>query len=354
LAYATVAADIAAALSECRRRNPSAPIFGATSFQGVFCPAGFRAGVHLLCGEESDRVRAHPVMKAWPRNATRDAIRRQAIDAAREIRGRLREPSILLLHTTPGFEEAVLDGIDEGFSGSAPPVYGGSAADDDLSGKWRIFSGTHIVDEGMLVVGIRANDLRGAFVSGYRPTSQTGIITRAEGRVAWEINGAPAARVYDEWIDGRLGPHLGKGGVVLAETTLRPLGRAIDQERYVLSHPHAVTKDDGLSFFTDIARGDLVTLMSAQSDALVTSTEQAARAARGDSRKAVRGGILIYCGGCVAAVRERIDEAAALFARSIGGAPFIGAATWGEQGCFQGRKNVNVHGNLMCDALLFG
>jgi hypothetical protein len=41
------------------------------------------------------------------------------------------------------------------------------------------------------------------------------------------------------------------------------------------------------------------------------------------------------------------------FSQGIKAAPFIGAATFGEQGCFPGQKAINRHGNLMCDALLF-
>ena len=42
-----------------------------------------------------------------------------------------------------------------------------------------------------------------------------------------------------------------------------------------------------------------------------------------------------------------------MFSQGISGAAFLGAATFGEQGCFPGPKAVNRHGNLMCDAMLF-
>jgi hypothetical protein len=32
----------------------------------------------------------------------------------------------------------------------------------------------------------------------------------------------------------------------------------------------------------------------------------------------------------------------------------VGVATFGEQGCFVGKRKANRHGNLMCSAVLFG
>jgi hypothetical protein len=40
-----------------------------------------------------------------------------------------------LLHATPGYEEIIIEGIEEIIK-SQIPIYGGSAADNDISGKW--------------------------------------------------------------------------------------------------------------------------------------------------------------------------------------------------------------------------
>jgi hypothetical protein len=57
----------------------------------------------------------------------------------------------------------------------------------------------------------------------------------------------------------------------------------------------------------------------------------------------------------LSAVLDRAPDIAAAFARAIGNAPYVGVATFGEQGCFlAGRSKTNRHGNLMCSSVLFG
>jgi len=49
----------------------------------------------------------------------------------------------------------------------------------------------------------------------------------------------------------------------------------------------------------------------------------------------------------------RADEITSNFDAAIGGAPYVGVATFGEQGCFPaGRSKLNRHGNLMCSCVL--
>ena len=50
-------------------------------------------------------------------------------------------------------------------------------------------------------------------------------------------------------------------------------------------------------------------------------------------------------------VRERMGEVAAEVSAALGGAPFLGAFTFGEQGAIV--DSCNRHGNLMVAALAF-
>jgi len=354
LAYRTV--DAGAQVDGLVGRMREASVFGCTSSRGVFTPTGFERGAFALIGDEGDAS-----VDVVLRPATSASARRAARDAAQQMTARFgRKPDTLLLHATPGFEERILEGIDEAFDGSAPPMYGGSAADDDLSGRWKIFHGSESLSEGFLLVGFRAErPILGSFVSGYLPGNQRGTITRATGRVVNEIDGRPAAEVYDAWRGGALASALAKPGVVLADTTLHPLGRLVDRvgnvPRYLLSHPHEVRADHALTLFTDVAVGDELAMMVGSEGGLMERTEQVVARARGTAHRAtpIAGGILVYCGGCVMAIGERAKEVGKLYAKAIANAPFIGAATFGEIGCFAGPTPTNRHGNLMCDTVLF-
>ncbi|NUP08138.1 MAG: hypothetical protein HOW73_18985 [Polyangiaceae bacterium] len=354
LVYATVDQRYGDAVQTIARRYPNVPIFGATSFQGVMHEGGFSRGVFALAGESGDGVRAaHVIKRAAGRKARNDAKA-----AALEIIERLgTRPDALLLHATPGFEERLLEGVTDAFDGKAPPLYGGSAADDDLSGNWRIFTESAVEEEGFLLVGFSSKKpVHGSFVAGYNPGTKRGKVTAAHDRVIRSIDGRPAARVYNEWLDGALDDVLEIGGNVLSRTSLHPLGHVVDRvgavPRYLLSHPHAIGRDGSLSLFTDVHVGDEIVLMVGSADALVDRTDQvAARAARGAGP--LRGGILVYCAGCVGTIGERATDVAQRFHDRIGRVPFLGIATFGEQGCYVGTPSQNRHGNLMCDAILF-
>ncbi|MFO0551160.1 MAG: FIST N-terminal domain-containing protein [Polyangiaceae bacterium] len=355
LVYATVDQPLGPLLAQTRARWPRASVFGCTSFQGVFSQRGFHRGAFALGGGAADGLACAAVGRAT--NAAK--AKSDARAAATEIQTRLgRTPHVLLLHATPGFEERVLEGISEAFGGAAPPLYGGSAADDDLSGKWSVFYNGVQEREGFVLAGFKSdNEVYGSFVAGYNPGVRRGKVTAAMGRRIRTIDGRPAAEVYDEWLGGALKSVLKAGGVVLAQTTLHPLGRLVDHigavPRYVLSHPHEVFPDGSMSLFTEFATGDEVVLMVGSSAALVDRTDQVAtRASRG--AKELRAGVLVYCAGCVGAIGGETAVVARRFYDRIGRAPFIGAATFGEQGCFQGTETLNRHGNLMCDAILFG
>ncbi len=356
LAYATVDQDLRALVAGLAQRYPGKPVFGATSSGGVFCSKGFVRGAQVLLGEDSDGVQAGSSTQACGAAGAWRASRDACAEIARQLGG---PPTALLLHATPGFEERVLAGIEAVYEGNCPPVYGGSAADDDLKGNWRVFGSGRVEAEGFVLTGFRSTrKIHGSFVAGYLPTQQRGVVSRAQGRIVYEIDGRPAADVYNSWRNGALAGRMG-GGVVLADTTLYPVGRLIDKirgiPRYLLSHPHQILPDRSLSFFTDMATGDELVMMMGSTASLLDRTEQAVSRAMGLDRDGgpLSGGILIYCGGCVMALGERTSEVASLFDQQIKRAPFIGAATFGEVGCFAGPTAVNRHGNLMCDTLLF-
>lgn len=356
LVYSTVDQDLARAMRLAQQAAPGASVFGATSFQGVFTPSGFERGAHGLFIESSDGVEL--LHRLVPTSAAGSAG--MVCGAARDLVGSGGPPTALLVHATPGFEEQVLVGLAE--AGLAEvPTYGGSAADDDLSGNWRVFADGRVSDSGVLLIALRTGkQLYGSFVSGYFGTKRSGRITRSEGRVVHTIDHRPAAEVLDEWMGGRLAPLRDAGGVALEATALSPVGRVVDRthgvQRFLLSHPHYVHADGSVSFFTDMPVGEVIEVMMGTKASLLERTKQAVDRAlpHGESPR-LMGGVLVYCGGCVGQIPERTNDVCRLFQSAIRGAPFVGAATFGELGTFErARDKIVRHGNLMCSTLLVG
>ncbi len=197
-----------------------------------------------------------------------------------------------------------------------------------------------------------------AFHSGYDPSNITGLVTRCEGRTLLEIDGRPAAEVYNEWTGGAVAEMLPDGGNVLALTTLFPLGRVVGEvgglPYYKLSHPDSVTAEGGLTLFSNIEEGDRLTLMTGSVESLVERAGRVTKAAvdAGDfSEEQIVGGLAIYCAGCMLTVEPKMDEVSGFIRQALNDQPFVGVFTFGEQGCFVG--NDNAHGNLMISIVAF-
>merc|ERR1711871_207640 len=140
----------------------------------------------------------------------------------------------------PGHEEELLRGIDE-VTGGKVPVVGGSAADNDVKGEWYTLCNGDVFAEGIVVVAFRSSDACvPVFDSAYTPSSRSAIITAVgeDSRKILELNGQPAAELYDQWTGGSI------------SSMLQPLGRKMvggSSQSYQLLHPDMVTKDGGLS-----------------------------------------------------------------------------------------------------------
>ncbi len=354
LSYAPAGTPLTRLMSAVRRRHPKLPVFGATSFQGVFTADGFSRNAGLLVVEDDDAMPvAVSLCETGPANAEERAHK-----ACLEIRRALgAPPQVLLLHATPGFEERILAGIRAAF-GTDVPVYGGSAADDSISGEWEVFANGACISQGFMLAGISSSvPPLGAFLGGYLPTEHVGTVTRVDGRTVFEIDGAPAARVYNTWVRGAIAEELEHGGSVLLKTNLMPVARTIASgsalPQRLLSHPHEVIqKNQALNFFSEFGAGDVITLMTSSLDPLVKRVARTVQRARAGAARPVRGGLLVYCGGCLGALLPRAPEIAQEFAKELGDLPFVGVATFGEQGRFFD-KTESRHGNLMCTVLLF-
>jgi len=354
--YVTIDVDVREIVKRVRAINSKVDIFGCSSFNGVFTPDGFIRGVHFLASYEEDEVSSYSVIT----ECSADNALERTESICKQMKDNFGVPDVILMHATPGFEERIIEGIEKVFDGDVR-VYGGSAADDDISGKWFIFKNDVIVKEGVLLIGFKhRKKVYGAFLSGYLPTSHQGTVTKASGRIVYEIDGKPAALVYNEWTGGAISEYLDKGGVILGATTLSPIGRVISEilgiKQYLLSHPHQVLpKEKAITFFSEFKEGDQIVLMKGYKSSLIDRVRQVVERALGVDKGRVKlsGAIFVYCGGCVGAILDDIGEVVEEYKINVGNTPFVGAATFGEQGCFVGQEKHNKHGNLMANMIMF-
>lgn len=359
IAISTVGYPLEDVVSTLREVAGDIPIQGGTSCGGVMTDEGFFGvdGRALALFGFVDEQGQFGVGVARigedPRAAGAVAMRRAMADAGCE--GEM--PTAVWMITTPGGEEELVAGIED-VVGPDVPLIGGSAADDTIGGNWRQFSREGVHEGCVSILALYTSGrVSSAFHSGYDPTTSVGMITRAEGRTVHEIDGRPASHVYNEWIDGRLADVLDRGGELLAKTNLHPLGRRVGEVKgipyFVLTHPERAYADGSMHLFTDVKAGEQLVCMTGSVDNLVSRAGNVVRSAMrlGELDSAhTAAGLVIFCGGCLMTVRERIDEVRNNIASAMGGQPFIAAFTFGEQGRVMG--GGNRHGNLMISALL--
>jgi len=359
LVFFTETYPAAAMLAAAQALPSDIRIHGSTTCAGVMTEEGFHGqdGRALgLWGLRDPGGSFGVGMAAQNGDAGQAAV--LALEQALAQAGRPGEaPDLVWLSASPGSEEAVLQGIKR-VLGSTVQVLGGTAADNSIAGHWSLLTRDASANNAVVVtVMFPTLASSSSFQSGYSPTDRRGRITAASGRVLQRIDDRPAAEVYNEWTGGLIEAALA-GGNILPVTTLSPLGRVAgkvgEMAYYMLSHPDAVLAGGALSLFTEVAVGQEVVLMTGSPHSLVTRAARVTEAAlefESFQRDRISGALVVYCAGCMLTVRKQMPAVIDGLNTSLGGKPFLGAFTFGEQGCVVGRESV--HGNLMISSLVF-
>ncbi len=366
--YCTVGYNVKSILRNLRRElGNSTDIYGLTSCLGVVT----RDGIHIgekgslaILGLESPALdfgvsgRETETPKDARRKA-RESFNEAILKAGKPEGSR---PDLVIMASTPGIEEAVLKGIAD-VAGNNVPVYGGTAADNTITGNWKVFNNNEIYSSGFTLVTIFSNLKIGcAFLSGYLASEKNGIATKVknkEGRVLLEIDGRPAAEVYNDWAYNKFDKQLKEGGSILVPASFYPLAKCFivdGEQHYIGVHPSEINpKDKSLLLFANVKEGSRLYFTEGTPDSLIYRPKTIARRALINGRikkKDVSLALFIYCAGTMLAVKDRISEIVPLINKVIGKVPYIGAFTFGEQGNIKGYGNF--HGNLMSSMVIIG
>lgn len=283
-----------------------------------------------------------------------------ALQKAMDVAGKSYElPKLIWCLQAPGAEEAVIQGL-QNLVGNEVPIFGGSTADNDVSGSWLQFDGDTLSSNKLVVaVFYPSTPISSYFSSGYFSTACHGIVTSVEQRRLYTIDHQPAAEVYNRWLQQTTGSQLTQGNILM-QSTLFPLGREIQQQNslpfYLLSHPAIFNEDSSLSLFSEVTLGEQLWLMQGNKADLIARAGEVVRTAKQNLKfqynRDIAGAIIVYCAGCMLAVKENLDEVQQAIRTELGNIPFIVTFTFGEQGCFI--DGSNRHGNLMISAVLMG
>lgn len=330
---------------------------GYLSQEGWYGEGEFALGIMTFQDTEDSAYGVGMSENKDPILCGREACKKAVLNADRE--GEL--PDFLWVMCSPGQEESHIKGIEEYF-GTFVPVFGGSSADNTISGEWSLFCNEGRYQSGLIVTAFYSdNPPVGSYHCGYEPTGQQAKVTSAKGRVIEKLNGEPAAHVYNKWTQGIIDENIkGKDKNILSKTTLFPLGRqklsSSGLSYFLLSHPDHITEESGLSLFSEVKEGEEVFLMKGTIQSLEERASEVAKALmsrEGLTKKDIAGALVIYCAGCMLAVNSsgNMDRVLKNLKVELGEVPILGAFTFGEQGCLL--EEENLHGNLMISVTLF-
>lgn len=337
----------------------SCPVLLASSCQGAFAmtPTGQHPTASLSVFGIADPDGAYGVGYAKVHPETPDISAQKAMQMAVENSGRPYDaPALVWSIMPPGQEESLIAGFSQ-IIGPNVPVFGGSSADNDVSGNWYQATHTTVAQDLVLVLVMHPSTPLGySYSSGYEPTEVKLVAQDCTARQIGRLNGQLAAQEYNTHTAGSIGEAL-TGGVVLGNTTLNPLGRPIHSKmgmtEYLLSHPDSVTPSGELTLFSAAAENESFVLMQGSVEGLVKRAAVVAQNALDVLPEGAKpaGILMIYCAGCRLTIGDDVGAMQNAVLEQIGPIPVVAAYTFGEQGCFFDGKNR--HGNLMISAVAF-
>lgn len=343
---ATVDVDTEALRAALVVAAPQVPFVGVTSCRSVIgegrLTSGRAAAALWLLGDD---VKAAVVSRALTSATETDG--RALMGAAQQALGAT--PSFALFSPTPGLEEPLLRGLSSGIKNT--PLLGGSAADNDISGKWKVFTRDATMTAGAVLALVSwPGTVSVPWASGALPTRLTATVTRVEGRVIRELDGQPAAKVYNDWLNGGVTMEVRSGASILAKTSFTPLG-VVRPSGITLIHPERIVDGTGIACFAAVSKGEQVTLVKSTKLGMQGRPASIiARALGGAEPKKPKGVLLAYCAGCMLAIDPDTKPMVEAIHTLIGDAPLTGAFHFGEQG--RHSSGDPEHGNLMTGALV--
>ena len=351
-----------------KRLGAEVKMSGITSWKGIMASDGWHAGRSVgVLGIASDKVAfgvgTAAVGDEKGRTAAAEAIRAALADAGKTATDK---PKIVLMNSVLGQEEDELKGVAD-VLGKDVPVLGASAGDSDISGKWKEYANGRSYSSNVVMTLIYTDVKVGYIFSsglGYLRTDKQAVVTKAKGRTIYEIDGRPAADVYNEWLGGELTNQLAskeKQVSILQQGIIDPLAVVVTGDKgisyYLTVHPIFINlPDKSLTSLAVIEQGKNMSIMRGSPEAHELRAPLVIRMARavGEIKQdEVAAGLALFC-ACTHLVLgdDGVSRIIPTMNKAFGGAPFIGAFTFGEEGPVPGVGNR--HQNLIQNILIFG
>ena len=350
--YTSVDSNVEQVLEGAKSELGTAPIIGCTSSAGIIVPDGFISSENgftgiLALGDPEMEVG----VASSPRGKDpRETGRKVAIEAMKNAK-KSEVPAYCYMVASPAEEEFYIKGIEDVVG--RIPIFGGSAADNTVEGKWSIYTNNEIFPDGVAVAFFYTDkEMKNEYTGEYHETTNSGVITKIKGnRTLVEIDGEPAIKKYAKWTGNKL--EALEGNNLLVTTITAPLG-VKDRlgDLVAIRHPMFGNKDGSMNIGANLAVNTAVIQMEASVDELINSTGKTLKALNKEIKSEIGAYLLVHCGGRRLGIGDRIDEVVKQLKKEAKGVPFITIFTFGEYGVKD--HGANTTGGLMLSFTAFG
>lgn len=341
------------------RNVTNIPVIGCTSSGAIMVPDGIissdngYAGMMML---DDENLTVGVACHEAGRNA-RAIGRKVAIQAVQNAKS-TRAPAYFYMVASPRQEEDYLMGIQDVIG--RVPMFGGSAADDTVEGKWKIICNDKVFTDGVAVAFFYTdNEIVTSYTGSYRETNNIGIITEVkDDRTLVSIDGVSALKKYANWIGAA--PQSLQGNNLLAASITKPLGVKDPLGNLtVVRHPmfgndmgtRTIT-DDTITLGNKAVAGTAIIQLEATIDELIDSTGNTLKDVKRQLYSEPAAYFLVHCGGRKLGIGDRLEEVHKQLVKEAKGVPFITIFTFGEYGYDE--HSANICGGLMLSFTAFG
>ena len=341
------------------KEEANCPIIGCTSSGGIIVSDGIiesENGFVGLLGLEDENLTVGLASHEAGKNAR--AIGRKVAIQAVENAKTTRAPAYFYMVASPKEEEEYLMGIQDVIG--RVPMFGGSAADDNVEGNWKIICNDKVFNDGVAVAFFYTdNEILTSYTGSYKETNNIGLITEVKNeRTLVSIDGISALRKYANWTN--IAPSRLAGKKLLEASTTKPLGVKDPLGNLtVIRHPMfandmgtKTTTDDTITLGNKVVEGTAIIQLETTIDELINSTGNTLKNLRKNMYTEPAAYVLIHCAGRKLAIGDRLEEVYKQIVKEAKNTPFIMPFTFGEYGYDE--HSANICGGLMLSFTAIG
>ena len=331
------------------------PVVGCTSSAAICTQDGYLnketgySGMMLFGGDLEVVTAGSTQTDETPR----EVGRRVAREAISKVKGEDVEPDFFFMSASPANEEEYLEGIQDVIGNV--PVFGGSAADNTVEGKWSILNdGEAFADGVTIAIFYTKGEMKNLYTGAYHETSNVGVITKVrDERTLVEIDHEPALKKYAEWTGKSIESLMGNN--LLTETICAPLGVKDPIGKVTaVRHPMFGNDDLSMNIGANLAENTAVIQLSNTPEGILKANEETINNLNKLMVNEPTSYFLVHCGGrrLGLALSQIEDKIYPEVKKVIPDKEFLMVFTFGEYGT--GDHSSNTVGGLSLSYTAFG